>query len=190
MPKLKIDLFGESSKIKYLKFTPGLLTKISNALKDLDQEVVLSINDPTFYKLLAEPGIESVNDLKFIKVGGLRNTYKNQVEIWFNGKKIMKIKLDSLFRPNTLFSLYDTKTSTNDFGAGLYIVEEAIGLIANYEIQVEHFEIQQLQFELFTTNHQGAIVELLTHIAYAGTALRCRKEDSLISNFYAEVIQS
>ena len=189
MPKLKIGLFGESLTIKYLKSTPDLLTRIASSLKELDQEVVLSISDPAFYKLLAEPGIESANDLKFTKVGGLRNTHKNQVEIWFNGKKIQKIKLDSFFRPNTLFSLYDTKTIINDFGAGLYIVEEAIGLINSYELQVEHFDIQQLQFELVATDFQGTRVELLTQVEYERMVLRSRKEDSLITRFYGVVIE-
>ena len=187
MPKLKISLFGESYKVKYLKCEPPLLTKISDTFKMLDQDLILSVNDPAFFQALNEPGIESIRDLKFFKIGGLKNSIKSQIEIWFNGKKIQKIKLDELFRPSTLFSLFNTVTkslSESQFGAGLYIVEEAIGLIGSYERQIERFDLQQLQFELYSFINLQSSIELLVNLTYAGINLKPQKEDSLITRYY------
>jgi len=156
----------------------------------LDQDLVLSVNDPAFFQALKESGIESIKDLKFIKIGGLQNSIKNQIEIWFNGKKIQKIKMEELFRPSTLFNLFNTVTksvSESQFGAGLYIVEEAIGLIGSYEKQIERFDLQQLQFELYTFINLQSSVELLVNLTYAGINLKPQKEDSLITRYYGFV---
>ena len=184
MPKLKVNLFGETCKIKRLHIEESLLQKINLTCGKYSLNIAEALLDLTFYELLNEPSITSVFDFKYSQVGGLMNTPKSQVEIWFNSKKIKKLKLIEFFNQNTLFDLYHTNTinaSFDDLEEGIYIIDYEIGLFGSYEKQIEEFSIDLMSFDLLKFKSNAGNIELLSKIFYSGELLRSYKEDLLIT---------
>lgn len=184
MPKLKVNLFGETWKMKRLHIEESLLQKINLTCGKYSLNIAEVILDLTFYDLLNEPSIASVFDFEYTQVGGLMNTPKSQVEIWFNSKKIKKLKLIEVFKQNTLFDLYHTTNidaSFDDLEEGIYIIDYEIGLFGSYEKQIEKFSIDLMNFGLlkFKTNTEN--IELLSDIFYDEELLKSSKEDLLIT---------
>jgi hypothetical protein len=70
MPKLKVNLFGETLKIKRLHIEESILKKINLICSKHYLNLVEAILDLNFYELLKEPSINSVFDFKYIQVGG------------------------------------------------------------------------------------------------------------------------
>jgi hypothetical protein len=184
MPKLKVSLFGETRKIKRLHIEDTLLQKINLTCSKHNLNVVEALLDLNFYELLKEPFINSIFDFEHTQVGGLMNTPKSQVEIWFNSKKIKKLKLIEVFKQDTLFDLYHTTTinvSFDELEEGIYIIDYEIGLFGSYEKQIEKFSIDLMNFGLLKFKRNAENIELLSEIFYSGELLRSYKEDLLIT---------
>jgi hypothetical protein len=75
-----------------------LKVKVNSLINRSANELDKLLLDLTFYEELNVPGIRSIADLPGTSIKGLLNTSKNQVEIWLNGKKIIKIKLLGPFK--------------------------------------------------------------------------------------------
>jgi hypothetical protein len=122
--------------------------------------------------------------LNIFKLGGLINTPKSQIEIWFNSKKIKKLKLIEVFKQNTLFDLYYTTTinaSFDDLAEGIYIIDYEIGLFGSYEKQIEEFSIDLMQFGLLKFKSNTENIEVLSEVFYNSELLISSKEDLLIT---------
>lgn len=184
MPKLKVNLFGETWKIKRLHIEESILKKINLICSKHYLNLVEAILDLNFYELLKEPSINSVFDFKYTQVGGLINTPKSQIEIWFNSKKIKKLKFIEVFKQNTLFDLYHTTTinaSFDDLEEGIYIIDYEIGLFGSYEKQIEEFSIDLMQFGLLKFKSNTENIEVLSEVFYNSELLISSKEDLLIT---------
>jgi hypothetical protein len=191
MPKLKINLYGESWRLKKLQLDEELANKLIEAFSALKVSIGQALLDLEFYDYLNHPSLKGVEDLQFDEVGGLLNCHKSLVEIWFNGKKVQKLNLDSLFRPNTLFNLYNTRIldiKKENLEPGIYLVENEIGLIACYELIIENFDIDKLRFNLLTFQSELKKVEVLSELFYKDELLICKRSDVLLNESKGFVI--
>lgn len=130
------------------------------------QKIIFSLDELAYIKkainkgflledILHHPEVELVDRLVELKYKGLLNSYKNQIEIWFSGKKIQKFKLDDLDSHFIAFPLFHTAQSELDLGllsAGVYVTEKEIGLINSFEVLTENFEIEKLVFHTTRIN--------------------------------------
>jgi hypothetical protein len=191
LDKLKINLYGESWRLKKLQLTQELANKLINAISALKISIGQALLDLEFYEHLKHPSLKGIEDLQFDEVGGLLNGRKSLVEIWFNGKKVQKLNLDTLFRPNTLFSLYNTRIldiKKENLESGIYLVENEIGLIACYELAIENFEIDKLSFNLVTFQSELKKAEVLSELFYKDELLICKRSDVLLNDLEGFVI--
>ena len=191
MPKLKISLFGESWKLKHLEIDASLQERLLYTANAYNVPLSVALLDLSFFEKLNQPALHSVHDLPSTQIGGLCNTPKNQVEIWYSGKKVQKLKLDALFRPNTLFNLFNTSvTSANasTLEAGLYLVETEIGLIASHELEIPAFSIEKLNFSLLNFSKENTLVEVLSNIFYEERLLPIKRTDVLLQQLECFVL--
>ncbi|WP_367752491.1 hypothetical protein [Flavobacterium sp. WC2430] len=177
--KLKINLFGEAWILKRISISNEQKNHWEKIALKMNQSLCKAIIDPYFYYLLNEGAIESMNDLVSIKIGGLINNQKNQIEIWYKNRKVQKLKINDLLEELLLFPLYNTSVSrTNpDYETGIYIEQKEIGLIGSYEIRTNNFNINNLEFQLLKVD--GMII--LKNLKYQNQNLKRIKNDTLIT---------
>ena len=178
MHLLKINLHGESwtlKKFECSKVDFNECLKVSTIMK---VPLVKAVLDPFFYYYLIIPTIPSVEHLPGKKWTGLLNTPKNQIEIILDGKKISKLHIKDLNQEQLLFPLYNLKKTEikEDYSPGIYVEQKAIGFIASYEIKVEHFSIEELQFHLLQFNDKL----LLQKPSYQNKKVLFRKKETLL----------
>ena len=175
---LSIKLLGEAFFIKRLRLNTLEQEYYNLIATRLKLSLHQAILDPFFYYHLKLNSVDSLEKLPCEKVSGLMNTNKNQIEIWLEGKKIHKLKLDELNQDQYLFPLYNTKTTfvTND-KEGIYIEQKEIGFIGSYEFKIEDFKLENLQFGLLLLNDQL----LLQSIDYHNSKAIFKKKETLIT---------
>ena len=178
MKKLKINLFVEGIKISELLISDEWKQDNFHQFKHLNANSFNeTIQSDLFTDFLETTKREIISD-------GLSNTYKNQIEIWYGGKKINKLKIADLNPQYSLFPLYQTtatKFSNSNLNEGIYCEEQEIGLIACYETALENFDIEELVFETKIT--ETAL--LLCGLTYKEATLNRVKSDILLtSQFY------
>ncbi|MFV8336550.1 hypothetical protein ACNQF7_10780 [Flavobacterium sp. RSP29] len=177
--KLKINLFGEAWTLKRISISNEQKNDWEKIALKMNQSLCQAIIDPYFYYLLNEDTIQSMNDLVLIKIGGLINNQKNQIEIWYKNRKVQKLKINDLQEELLLFPLYNTSVSriNPDYETGIYIEQKEIGLIGSYEIHMNDFNINNLEFHLLEVD--GMII--LKNLKYQNQNLKSVKSDALIT---------
>lgn len=177
--KLKINLFGEAWTLKRISISNEQKNDWEKIALKMNQSLCQAIIDPYFYYLLNEDTIQSMNDLGLIKIGGLINNQKNQIEIWYKNRKVQKLKINDLQEDLLLFPLYNTSVSriNPDYETGIYIEQKEIGLIGSYEIRMNNFNINNLEFHLLEVD--GMII--LKNLKYQNQNLKSVKSDALIT---------
>jgi hypothetical protein len=177
--KLKINLFGEAWILKRISISNEQKIQWEKIALKMNQSLCKAIIDPYFYYLLNEDTIQSMNDLVLIKIGGLINNQKNQIEIWYKKRKVQKLKINDLLEELLLFPLYNTSVSriNPDYETGIYIEQKEIGLIGSYEIRINDFNINNLEFHLLEVD--GMII--LKNLKYQNQNLKSVKSDALIT---------
>ena len=177
--KLKINLFGEAWTLKRISISNEQKNDWEKIALKMNQSLCQAIIDPYFYYLLNEDTIQSMNDLVLIKIGGLINNQKNQIEIWYKNRKVQKLKINDLLEELLLFPLYNTSVSriNPDYETGIYIEQKEIGLIGSYEIRMNDFNINNLEFHLLEVD--GMII--LKNLKYQNQNLKSVKSDALIT---------
>lgn len=177
--KLKINLFGEAWKLKRVLLSEAQKITFESIAKRMKQPLEEIIIDPYFYHILKSKTIKSIENLPGNSIEGLLNTPKNQIEIWFKNKKVQKLKINDLREELLLFPLYNTSitkiTANNE--SGLHIEQKGIGLVSSYEIQVDDFNIDDLEFQLLERNE----ITLLQDLKYQNQTLINKKSDTLIT---------
>ena len=98
--------------------------------------------------------------------------------ITLDGKKISKLHIKDFNQEQLLFPLYNIlKTeSTEQQLPGIYVEQKAIGFIASYEIKVEDFSLDALQFHLVQCNDK----QLLQKPTYQNKKVLFRKKETLL----------
>ncbi|SDG81580.1 hypothetical protein SAMN04488062_102248 [Flavobacterium omnivorum] len=177
--KLKINLFGEAWTLKRITISNEQKNDWEKIALKMNQSLCQAIIDPYFYYILNEDTIQSMNDLVLIKIGGLINNQKNQIEIWYKNRKVQKLKINDLQEELLLFPLYNTSVSriNPDYETGIYIEQKEIGLIGSYEIRMNDFNINNLEFHLLEVD--GMII--LKNLKYQNQNLKSVKSDALIT---------
>ena len=178
MQTLKINLHGESWTLKKFECSEKDLTECLKVAAKMKRPLAKALLDPFFYYYLKIPTIPSVEHLPGKKWTGLLNTPKNQIEIVLDGKKIIKLHIKDLNQDQLLFPLYNIhKTEiTENYSPGIYVEQKAIGFIASYEIKVESFTIDELQFRLLQLNDK----QLLQKPDYQNKKVLFRKKETLL----------
>ncbi|MEI7508440.1 MAG: hypothetical protein WCJ62_03145 [Flavobacterium sp.] len=183
MPKplsnLSIKLLGEVFSIKKLRLNTLEQEYYHLIAARIKQPLHKALLDPFFYFHLKLNAVDSLEKLPCEEVSGLMDTPKNQIEIWLDGKKILKLKLDELNQDQYLFPLYNIKKSVrnNQNNSGIYIEQKEIGFIGSYEFKIEQFELENLQFRLLLLNEQL----LLQSIDYHHAKGLFKKKETLIT---------
>ena len=176
--KLKINIFGESFKLKYILFSDEQNTDFKLIANHLKLPLCKALIDPYFYFLLKDKKFQSIDDLEGTTWEGLLNTSKNHIEIWFKNKKIQKLKFDDLIENQLLFPLYRTFFQSNfQQKSGIYIEQKAIGLVNSLEIKSDDFNIDDLEFQLLEINESL----ILENLKYNNQLLISKKKDTLIT---------
>ena len=177
--KLKINLFGEAWTLKRISISIEQKNDWEKIALKMNQSLCQAIIDPYFYYLLNEDTIQSMNDLVLIKIGGLINNQKNQIEIWYKNRKVQKLKINDLLEELLLFPLYNTSVSriNPDYETGIYIEQKEIGLIGSYEIRINDLNINNLEFHLLEVD--GMII--LKNLKYQNQNLKSVKSDALLT---------
>ena len=176
--KLKINLYGESWTLKKFECSPtdfSLCQEIANKMKLTITEALLS---PFFYYNLKLPNISSLEYLPGKKISGLINTPSNQIEVWYNGARLKKLKISDFKQDDLLFPLYNVeKIQINDnHKQGIYIEQKAFGLIGSYELTIDAFNIEKLNFKLLELSDKI----LLQKLIFDDIELKLKKKDTLI----------
>lgn len=179
MQTLKLNLFGELFTLKRVVLNQMEQEYYELIAARMKQPLHRAVLDPFFYYHLKLNSVDSLEKLPCEKVSGLMNTNKNQIEIWLEGKKILKLKLDELNQDQYLFPLYNIKKSVynNRNNSGIYIEQKEIGFIGSYEFKIEKFEMADLQFDFLEINNQL----LLKSVNYPNCNRVFRKKETLIT---------
>ncbi len=178
MQTLKINLHGESWTLKKFEYSEEDFNECLKVAAKMKVPLVQALLNPFFYYYLKIPTIPSIEHLPGKKWTGLLDTPKNQVEIILDGKKIIKLHIKDLNQEQLLFPLYNLhKTEiTENYSPGIYVEQKAIGFIASYEIKVEGFTVDDLQFHLLQFNDK----QLLQKPSYQNKKVIFRKKETLL----------
>jgi hypothetical protein len=182
MPPIKLRLFGESFNIHALNINKKDLKdfiRISQRLNQPLEEALLNVSFFTILNLRNYSCLETMSGSTF---GGLLNTAKNSIEIWSGRKCQEKFKLNDLFKPKTLFPLFNTKkvNLSIKLNNSLFLIEKEVGLIGEYAIECENFDINLLKFEIGEVQYINEHFQLLTSISYDSNILQSQKSDALV----------
>lgn len=175
MYKLKINLFGESQTFKRVSLDPIQKIEYETIAQLMKQPLHQALIDPYFYFLLKKENIQSFENFGGFSNKVLLNTPKNQIEIWYQNKKVQKLKINDLLQELLLFPLYSTEAIEHKVNkeSEICIEQKEIGWIGQYEMLVNDFKIENLLFQL-TGNH-------LQNITYESRDFSFIKSDVLLT---------
>lgn len=178
MHKLKINFHGESWTLKKLECDDDDLKECMKVAARMKLPLEKALLDPFFYYYLKIPAIASTEHLPGTKWSGLLDSPKNQIEIWYDGKKIKKLHIADIDQNLLLFPIYNkNKIEINkEYSPGIYVEQHAIGFVGSYELNIESFNLEDLHFHLLQFNDKL----LLQPPTYSNQNLRFRKKESLL----------
>jgi hypothetical protein len=187
MHKLKINFHGESwtlKKFECSKYELDACLAIADKMKLPLEKALL---DAFFYYYLKIPTIASTEHLPGTKWSGLLDSPKNQIEIWYNSKKIRKLHIADIDQDLLLFPIYNKNKIeiTKEYSAGIYVEQQAIGFVGSYELNVESFDLQNLKFNLLQFNDKL----LLQQPTYSNQKLHFIKKETLLTYQHSFVIE-
>ena len=178
MQNLKINLHGESWTLKKFECSEADLNECLKIATRMKVPLAEALLDPFFYYYLKIHSIPSVEHLPGNKISGLLDSPKNQIEILVDGKKIKKLHIKDLNHEQLLFPLYNIQKTEilKEYSPGIYVEEKTIGFIGSYEMKLDHFSIDDLQFHLVQFHDK----ELLQLPTYQNKNFRYRKKETLL----------
>ena len=178
MQKLKINFHGESWTLKKFECNDDDLKECMKVAARMKLPLEKALLDPFFYYYLKIPAIASTEHLPGKKWSGLLDSPKNQIEIWYKAKKIKKLQIAELDHDLLLFPIYNkNKIEINkEYSPGIYVEQQAIGFVGSYELNIESFNLENLQFNLLRFNDKL----LLQPPTYSNQKLQFRKKETLL----------
>jgi hypothetical protein len=178
MHKLKINLHGESWTLKKFECSKYELDACLATADKMKLPLEKALLDPFFYYYLKIPTIASTEHLPGTKWSGLLDSPKNQIEIWYDSKKIRKLHIADIDQDLLLFPIYNKNKIeiTKEYSAGIYVEQCAIGFVGSYELNIESFNLEDLQFNLLQFNDKL----LLQQPTYSTQKLLFRKKETLL----------
>lgn len=178
MSKLKINFHGESWTHKKFECNDYDFKECLKVAARMKLPLAKALLHPFFYYYLKIPAIASTEYLPGAKWSGLLNSPRNQIEIWYDGKKIRKLHIADIDQDLLIFPIYNkNKTEiTEEYCPGIYVEQQAIGFLGSYELNIESFNLEDLQFNLL--QFYGKL--LLQPPSYSNQKLRFRKKETLL----------
>jgi hypothetical protein len=178
MPKLKINFHGESWTLKKFECSDYDFKGCLKVAARMRLPLAKALLDPFFYYYLKIPTIASTEHLPGTKWSGLLDSPKNQIEIWYDGRKIRKLHIADIDQDLLLFPIYNRNKIeiTEECSPGIYVEQQAIGFVASYELNIESFNLEDLQFNLLQFNDKL----LLQYPTYSCQNLHFRKKETLL----------
>lgn len=178
MHKLKINFHGESWTLKKFECNDDDFKECLIVAARMKLPLSKALLDPFFYYYLKIPAIASTEHLPGTKWSGLLNSPKNQIEIWYDGKKIRKLHIADIDQDLLLFPTYNkTKMEIEEeYNPGIYVEQQAIGFVGGYELKIESFNLEDLQFNLLQFNDKL----LIQPPTYSNQKLHFRKKETLL----------
>ena len=176
--KLKINLYGESWTLKKFECSSTELSSCLDIAKQMKLSLTEALLSPFFYYNLKLQNIPSLEYLPGKKITGLLSSPSNQIEIWYDGKRIKRLNISDFNQADMLFPLYNVEKIEieNNYKPGIYIEQKAFGLIGSYETLINSFDLDNLKFRLLYLRGKN----LLQKISNEGTELKLKKKDALI----------
>jgi hypothetical protein len=178
MHKLKINFHGESWTLKKFECNDNNLKECIKVAARMKLPLEKALLDPFFYYYLRIPDIASTEYLPGTKWSGLLNSPKNHIEIWYDGIKIRKLHIADIEQDLLLFPIYNKNKIEiiEEYSPGIYVEQQVIGFVASYELNIESFNLDELQFNLLQFNEKL----LLQPPTYSSQNLRFRKKETLL----------
>lgn len=179
MPKLKINFHGESWALKKFECNDDDLKECLKVAAKIKLPLAKALMDPFFYYYLKIPTIPSTEHLPGTKWSGLLNSHRNQIEIWYDAKKITKLHIADIDQNLLLFPKYNKSKIEikEEYSPGIYVEQQAIGFVGSYELNIESFKLEDLQFHLLKFNDKL----LLQPPTYSNQKLRFKKKETLLT---------
>ena len=176
--KLKINLYGESWTLKKFECSSTDLDLCLDVAKKMKLSLTEALLSPFFYYNLNLQNIPSLEYLPGKKITGLLSSPSNQIEIWYDGKRIKRLNICDFNQADMLFPLYNVeKIQINDnYKQGIYIEQKAFGLIGSYELTIDAFNIEKLNFKLLELSDKI----LLQKLKFENVELKLKTKDTLI----------
>jgi hypothetical protein len=178
LKKLKINLYGESWTLKKFECSSTELSSCLDIAKQMKLNIEEALLSPFFYYNLRLTSIPSLEYLPGKNISGLLDTPSNQIEIWFDGIRISKLKISDFKHENLLFPLYNVeKIEVHErYEKGIYVEQKAYGLIGSYETLIDSFKFENLNFKLLDIDNKT----LLQKLIYKNKEMKLKKKDTLI----------
>jgi len=178
--KLKINLLGTGIEIKRVLLPEAVLAQWQGLLPP-QKSMADALLDPFFYYRLKDKKYTSVEALPAARCWGMLQAPKNQIEFWFNRKKVYKLPTQELFQENLLFPLYNIRKCTTPFVAskGIYLHYQEIGTIGTCELTVaaDQLRMDDFQFELDYFEN----LPFISGITYQQQPLEFVKKETMIT---------
>lgn len=179
MKKLKINLFGEVWERKQV-FLSDDIEKWNVIAQKMKLPLHLALIDPYFYHYLNDKKIKTIDDISKTICRGLQSGNKNQIEIWYCGKKIHKTTIEKIIDKHVLFQLYDSVITKHidSLEKSIYIEQLEIGHFGSFEIEhLETFSIENLKFKLVEVDDKVILENLL----YTDKIFTFKEKETLIT---------
>lgn len=183
MPKIKINTFGEGIEIRQIQLDDSRLEKWSAIASKKKCALTDLILDPFFYHQLKDNKISSILDINAKVVTGILDKPKSHIEIWFNRRKVLKIKPNDIFNELVLFPLYQIDSNPafdlDLLERGIYIHQKTMGLLHSVELEVETERLDLDDFTFFVSKFKKD--QFLNKIEYQNKNFNWIKSESVIT---------
>ena len=182
MNKIKINWFGSGVEIKRVLLPEDVHNDWNEIALKQNRSLVDLLVDPFFYYNLKNKKYNSFEDVPCEKFAGLLNENKNQLEFWFNRKKVFKTNTIELFNEAVLFPIFNIKQLPEYFtnNQGIYIVQKEIGNLGIYELQTNTTKLLLDDFTFETLQYQNT--KIISSIKHQSQSFTFLKKDTVITN--------
>ena len=184
MNKIKISWYGSGLEIRRLFLPENIKNEWEEMALRQNRSLIDILLDPFFYYKLKNIQYNSIEDLSYDKFSGLLNESKNQIEIWFNRKKIFKTNTIELYNEAVLFPLFNLNHISESFTdkKGIYIVQKEIGNLGVYELEVDKDNLLIDDFTFETQLYQNS--KIISGITHQNQYFPFIKKDTVITQQY------
>lgn len=188
MKAVKVDFFGTFWSVKTFVLDPTEWLYFNQIAAKIKTPLEEAITDPFFYHHLRLQKYQSFLDLKGDVFTGTYTTKHHQIEVWFENKRMYKIKIQDLHPSQILFPIFKTIENTHKIPefSGLHIEFIETGKISKTMMIENNFLPELLTFELFT--HQEHL--FFGDVFYGDKKLKNRKSDTLLNRAVGRVNSS
>jgi hypothetical protein len=137
--------------------------------------------DPFFYYKLKNKNYNSLDEIPCEKWSGFLIENRNQLEIWFNRKKIYKTNTADMVNQLLLFPLFNIQASGESFTSkkGIYIVNKEIGHLGAFELMTKGKKMLFEDIKIETATFQN--IKIITNCSYQNQPLSFIKKETIIT---------